>query len=132
MPPPLKMHPRRGRAADGRVRLEICEDIRALVGSDKRSSWLAFHSYSIRPEKNCRGYEVDCREQERQPYPGGHRRYATLDSRVVVGFSVPGRAPIRFRIPGPGPRGNCETDNKNCKTFVQHMHARLQESDTGM
>ncbi len=38
--------PRRGRAADGRVRLEICEDVGALVGSDERSSGLTFNPYS--------------------------------------------------------------------------------------
>ncbi len=64
----------RGRAADGRVRLEICEDVGAIVGSGEGGARLAFNPYPPAVEMNSRCQVVDSRRRKDDRISVGHRR----------------------------------------------------------
>ena len=89
----------RGRAPDGGVRLDICEDVGATVGPGDGGYRLAFNPDAAGGEIHRRRQVIGSRRRKEDCVSLGHRRDATLDRWIVVGFAIAGRAPICFCIP---------------------------------
>jgi hypothetical protein len=128
---PVKDAAGRGRAADGGIRLEVGEDVGAIVGTSEGGSRLACNPYSPGVEEHRRRQVIGSGSRKDNGISLRHGCDAAPDCWGVVGFSVTPGAPVCPRIPGASGGGQRKNCKKNCQAFFRRPPSSCHASRVG-